>query len=207
MLSQMASKSMNNAAKTALAKPVELEELLVKLGPRGRIHAERHLLACKEEPDPRHAVVWERLARALTTLAPHATKINGQQSLQFYVPDGKYKMQVFALEDLRDGNIHVCCQDVLEGAIAAGLLKARTDGGDEAKLYQVAGSSEWLTLEQMDGKTPNPAKHYKDMLGWNRKALKISIPAAATDAQVAAIESLCALAAGPWFGTAPAAVK
>jgi hypothetical protein len=185
------------AAKAAVAKPVEFEELLVKLGPRGRIHAERHLATCREEPDPRHAAAWERLARALTTLAPHATKINGQQSLQFYVPDGKYKMQVFALEDLRDGNIHICCTNILEDAISVGLLQARTDGGDGAKLFQVKGSEQWLTIEQMDGKTPNPAKHYKDMLGWNRRALKISVPSAAADEQVAAIETLCALSVRP----------
>ena len=108
----------------------------------------------------------------MMTLAPHAPKVNGQQSLQFYVPDGKYKMQVFALEDLRDGNMTVYCGDVLDDAVKAGVLAPRKHASEGTpNVYHIKGAEqEWLTVEQLDGKSPNPAPFYKDMLGWNRKA-------------------------------------
>ena len=43
------------------------------------------------------------------TLAPHFAKTDGQQRVRFFVPDGQYRMQVFAMEDLRDGVITIYC--------------------------------------------------------------------------------------------------
>src|SRR5439155_689494 len=64
-----------------------------------------------------------RLACTMMTLAPHAAKLVGRETLQVYVADGpKYRMQVFALEDLQDGNMTVYCPDVLDEAVKAGLL-------------------------------------------------------------------------------------
>jgi hypothetical protein len=56
------------------------------------------------------------------TLAPHAAKLVGKQTAQIYVADRKYRMQVFALEDLQDGNFTVHCPDVLDEAVGSGLL-------------------------------------------------------------------------------------
>src|SRR5947209_11914855 len=95
------------AAQKTLAHPVDIETFLSKLGAKDRANAEKHLAACDAEPDPRHGILWRRLACALKTLAPHATKVNGRESVQFYVPDGKYKMQVFALHDARDGKLYL----------------------------------------------------------------------------------------------------
>ena len=105
--------------------------------------------------------------------------------MQFYVQDGKYKMQVFAMEDLRDGKITVYCGDSSEAARAAGLVS-----GDAENLH--LGSDNHVTLEQLDAKSPNPAPFYKDMLGWNRKALRITLPVNAKPSEIVAAENLCA---------------
>ena len=47
-------------------------------------------------------------------------------------------------------------------------------------------------------KTPGPEFFYKDMTGWNRKAICVTLPAMASEAQVRAVENLCALAATEW---------
>ena len=62
----------------------------------------------------------------MITLAPVA-KVIGKQTIQFFIPDGKYRMQVFALEDLQDGNMTVYCPDVIAECVQAGLL-ARHEG-------------------------------------------------------------------------------
>jgi hypothetical protein len=69
-------------------------------------------------------------------------------------------------------------------------------------VFQVRDSEEWISIEELDGKSPNPGAFYKDMLGWNRKALRVSIPANSSDVQVAAVETMCALSAKPWVEAA-----
>src|SRR3954447_15844560 len=125
-MSQAAQKTLA-AAKKALAQPIDFDKFLERLGPKDKVNVERHVTAMEAESDPAHAVLWKRLACALATLAPHSVKLNGQHSAQFYVQDGKYKMQVFAMEDLRDGKITVYCGDSSEQARAAGLLTINDD--------------------------------------------------------------------------------
>jgi hypothetical protein len=36
------------------------------------------------------------------------------------------------------------------------------------------------------------------MLGWNRRVIRITLPTDATEAQVAAVETLCAMSKGKW---------
>ena len=113
--------------------------------------------------------------------------------MQFYIADGKYRMQVFALEDLQDGNMTIYGPDVLEEAVKAGLLKHQP--GAEAPAYLVAGSQDALRIDSLDGKSLNPAAHYKDLMGWSRKALRVTLPPSATPAQVEAVELLSAIGA------------
>ena len=196
------------AAREALAKPLDFETFLTKLGPRGRVHAERHVATADAEPEhgPRHAEVWQRLARSLISLASHAAKINGQQSVQIYIADGKYKMQVFALEDLRDGSIHVFCSNVLDDAMKQGVVGTRKREEKGPLAFQIPSTDDWLTVEELDGSTANPAPFYKDMLGWNRKAVRVTIPKNATDAQITAVEAFCALSARAWINNPKPAV-
>jgi hypothetical protein len=173
--------------KTALAKPIELDVLLSKAGQKDRTNVEKHLALIDADPNSPHARLWRRLMRALATLAPLAIQTVGQQAVQFFIADGKYRMQVFALEDQNDGQILLYVPDVL----------------DDARKLKIVGTDGDLPIEQLTAaNTPNPSPHYKNMLGWNRKALKISLPVGATSEQVEAAEHLAALAARAWAGKA-----
>jgi hypothetical protein len=172
--------------KTALAKPIELEALLSKAGQKDRTNVEKHLAVLDADHSSPHAKLWRRLMRALATLAPLAIQTVGQQAVQFFIADGKYRMQVFALEDQNDGQILLYVPDVL----------------DEAKKLKII-ADETVPMEQLTASnTPNPSPHYKNMLGWNRKAIKIVLPVGASTEQIETAEHLAALAARAWAGKA-----
>ncbi len=181
-------------AQATLTRSLPYEELLEKLSAKDRNTAEKHLLACVNgEGGERHAAVWRRLACTMTMLAPHAVKFGAGQSMLFFVPDGPYKMQVFALQDARDGQINVYCGNVLEEAVSTGLLKpGRKPGDDELTPYAIQGGDERLLIEQLSGEDDLPT-FSKHLVGWNRKAVRINLPSTATDAQLEATEQLCAL--------------
>ena len=188
------------AAQKTLAHPVDIETFLSKLGAKDRANAEKHLAACDAEPDPRHGILWRRLACALKTLAPHATKVNGRESVQFYVPDGKYKMQVFALHDARDGKLYLYLGNVLKEAMKAGVISAAK--GAPRGTYSVPKSAEPLQIEELDENTPEPAVFFKHMLGWSRKALRVIMPTTSPEAHIHAVEQMCVICAASF---APAA--
>jgi hypothetical protein len=181
------------AARQALAHPFDFDAFLAKLSPKDRLSAERRVQVLEAEPDPGRARLWRRLVCTLMTLAPHAAKFVGKQTVQFYVADGKYRKQVFAMEDLQDGHFTIYSPDVVEEVAKAGLL-ARPAGAD-ANWYVVQPSGEPLRIEPLDGRSLNPGAHFKDMTGWNRKALRITLPPGASPAQAEAVELLCAVAA------------
>jgi hypothetical protein len=174
--------------------PMDYDAFLAKLTPKDRLNVERHVAAVEEQSTRAHAKLWKRLAATMMTLASHSAKANGQQSMQFYIQDGKYRMQIFAMEDLRDGKIHVYATDASDEAVKAGVL-SKPKAGDEPGTYRIAGGKEMLAVERLDGKVSNPAPFYKDMLGWNRRAAHITLPVMATDAQAEAAEKLLLLGA------------
>jgi hypothetical protein len=183
-----------------LTKRLSFEELLAKLSPKDRINAQKRIAALEAAAGPALIELWRRLACALMTLAPHAAKLVGKQTMQFYVADGKYRMQVFALEDLQDANLTIYCQDVLKDAVEAGLLSpsgyADAAGNvPQTMQHGIVGSAEVLHIDALDRGSLNPAIHFKDMVGWNRTALRITLPPTASPAQVTAAELLCAIAA------------
>jgi len=183
---------------SAAVTPVDYASFLVKLGTKDRLNVERHVAACDAEPDDAHSKNYRRLLTVLGGLAPHAAKTHGQQAVQFYIPDGKYRMQVFALADQRDGVIVLYCEDVLDAAVAAGQLAGPTEVAGVNNSYRIKASVDSLKIDRLDGKTANPSPFYKDMLGWNRRALRITIPTGATAEQVKAVELLASLAAVKW---------
>jgi hypothetical protein len=130
----------------------------------------------------------------MMSMAPHSAKANGQQSMQFYIQDGKYRMQIFALEDLRDGSIHIYAADAVDEATKAGLF-AKGKPTDEPNEMRLTGGTDTLNVERLDGKVSNPAPFYKDMLGWNRRAVHITLPTMASDAQADATLKLLVLGA------------
>jgi hypothetical protein len=184
----------SSSSATADFVPMDYDAFLAKLTPKDRLNVERHVAAVEEQSTKAHAKLWKRLAATMMTLASHSAKANGQQSMQFYIQDGKYRMQIFAMEDLRDGKIHVYATDASDEAVKAGVLgKPKT--GDEPGTYRIASGKETLAVERLDGKVSNPAPFYKDMLGWNRRAAHITLPVMATDAQAEAAEKLLLLGA------------
>jgi len=190
-----------------------MEEFFKNVSAKDRTGVEKHLAVIDAEPDAAHGRIWRRVAKTLRRLAPLALQTAGQHAVQFFVADGKYRMQAFALEDQRDGKIQIYLPDVLDEAAKARILKAPSKGASASASggagaavaipeYGIAGAAGTrLRIEALDAaNTPNPAPHYKHMLGWNRKALRVTVPAGATDEQIKAVERLCAIAAKKWEG-------
>jgi hypothetical protein len=191
-------KGVLDRARAALEKPVSLDELLAKLSARDRTNVDRHLAALEAETDPKHAALWKRVAKTLATLAPHAITTTGQQAISFFIADGKYRMQVFALEDNRDGKVLVYAVDALDDAFKAQILKPPAKGAPDPTAHPIS-NGQALTVESLTNEnTPNPSAFYKHMLGWNRRAVRITLPHDATPQQIEAAEQLCAIAAIRW---------
>lgn len=184
---------------------IDYDGLLAKLGPKDRTNVERHVLAVETERDAEHAKMWKRIATHLMTLASHAAKTTGQQSMQFFIADGKYRMQVFALEDLRDGKITIYAGNALDEAIKEGLVVPPPKNERDTNAFAINNGKDKLIVEELDGKSLNPAPFYKDMLGWNRKAIRITLLTTATPAQIDVAEQLCTISARKWLAKQAAA--
>jgi hypothetical protein len=168
-------------------------EMLARAAAKDRTHIQRHLAAADAEPDPSHAALWRRLAGVLNTLAPLPVQTVGHSAVMFFVPDGKYRMQMFALEDQSDGRLSLYLPDILDQAIQKKVLRK----GDVPGEYAIVGSlRNSLRVDALDSQnTPEPAAHVKNMLGWNRKSLRVILPALAAEGpRVDAAEALCNLA-------------
>ncbi|HEY1685227.1 MAG TPA: hypothetical protein VGG19_10720 [Tepidisphaeraceae bacterium] len=171
-----------------------LEEMLSKVTAKDRAGVEKHLALCDAERDAAHGEVWRRLAGLLGGLVSLPAKTSGATALTFFIPDGKYRNQVFALEDRRDGTLLLYVPDVIDKAVRQNLL-AKGDG-----FYTLPGSDR-LFAQVIDGSLPELPNHIKPMLGWNRKAIRISINTDFPDKrQLTTAELLCCLAAENWAG-------
>jgi len=172
----------------------QLDILLANAGAKNRASIEKHLLACDAEGDPNHAQLWRRLAAFLSELAPLPIQ-SSPNAILFFIPDGRYRMQVFSLEDRRDGVLQLFLPDVLADALRKKVLfKAGENYTHPLHKLQP------LQLQPMEASnTQDPPTHVKNLIGWNRKALKITLNTSDSDSpQVNAAESLCALAAQKW---------
>lgn len=176
---------------------IDFEELVNRLPARERGAVLRHEAVC-EELDPSHAALWRRMVCRLATLAPHAVRALGQHTLQFFVADGKYRKQVYALDDHRDSKLVVYAPAVLETALRESVILPPPDPA-EPRAYGLPGSRGVLYLETLDSSnTPNPDASFKFMLGWNRRALRTTLLTTATPQQVETAERLWSLAAREW---------
>ncbi len=185
------------AAVSPLAPSISFEELIAKLPARERGAVQRHEAVC-EEMDPHHAALWKRIVCRLATLAPHAVRALGQHTLQFFIADGKYRQQVFALDDHRDSKIVIYCPDVMDMALKEGILLPPPDAASP-RAYGIPGARSVLYLEQLDStNTTNPDASFKFMIGWNRRALRTTLLSTATPQQADCAERLWALAARDW---------
>jgi hypothetical protein len=168
---------------------LDFDGFLAKLTPKDRLNIERHITAIEEVSTKVHAKLWKRLATMMMSMAPHSAKANGQQSMQFYIQDGKYRKQIFAIEDLRDGTIHVYAADAMDEAMKLGLI-LKPKPSDEADQFRLPNST-----ERMDGKVSNPAPFFKDMLGWNRRAIHVILPVMSSDAVADVVAKLLEMGA------------
>jgi len=209
---------------------VAFEAFLSGIGNKDRQNIQRHLAAVDAEAGPAHGRLWRRLAVTLRKLAPLAVQTVAQQAVQFFVADGKYRMQVFTLEDKRDGTLQVYLPDVLDAAFKAKILAkpgkraataaSRTKPANGIPVGPLDGpvpvvaveypilakAGESLRIESLDNhNSPEPPPHVRHMLGWNRKALRISLPANSSPAEAGAVEALCELAAKSWAESAATA--
>lgn len=195
--------SMTERAQQLLEKRISYQDFRGKLAARDGSNVDRHVAALDQEPDSAHSTLWKRVVTMLGTLAPHSISTTGQQAVSFFIADGKYRMQAFALEDKRDGKLAIYAVDALKDAIAAKLLRAPTKDVSDSALHQL-DNRQTLAVEPLTAQnTPNPAPFYKHMLGWNRTAVRITLPTQATDQQISAAENLCALAALRWAPGSP----
>ena len=193
-----AAKPAKEAAPAPKPGKVDFESFLTALSARDRLNIERHIAVCEGEATLDHAKLYKRLASVLYGLAPQAIRTTGQRAVQFFVADGKYRVQAFALEDLCDGKVTVYLTDVLDAAITQGILKKRAKTDGDATLYEVADASgTFLGLERLtSANTVEAPDYYRHMLGWNRKALRLTLASNATPAQVKAAEAMFVLAVG-----------
>lgn len=169
------------------------ETFLGQLSAKGRATVQKHDEQCEAQGPPAHCELWKRLAGSLGKLAGHATEVYGQHSVKFYIADGKYKQQVFALEDTAQGVIAVYFPDVVQTAISEKLLAA----GAPAPSYKIPGSAEKLNLESIDADTRD-LTICKAMVGWGRRALRAQFSPLAPEAHVQVVERMCELAAQKW---------
>src|SRR6266478_2170649 len=100
-------------APTESPEQTGFEGMLARAAAKDRTHIQRHLATADAEPDAAHAALWRRLATMLFGLAPLPIQTVGHSAVLFFVPDGKYRMQMFALEDQSDGRIALYLPDVL----------------------------------------------------------------------------------------------
>ena len=171
-----------------------MDEMLAKVTAKDRAGMEKHLALCDAESDARHGNVWRRLAGLLAGLVSLPPRTCGSTSLTFFIPDGKYRQQVFALEDRRDGTLLVYLPDVATKAVRQALL-AKDDG------HYILPGTDRLFAEIIDSNLPELPSHVKPMLGWNRKAIRLSISTDFPDSrQLDTAELLCCLAAESWAG-------
>jgi plasmid stabilization system protein ParE len=206
---------------TTASDEVSYESFLARLGVRDRQAIERHVAACETEGTPEHATLWRRLACLLASLAstPAAgaepkdgrtsrqfgVQTSGQKAVQFFAPDGKYRRQIFALEDLRDGVLVVYTIDALDAALRAGALRGPIRKEDGVAVYEICGceGNATVTIEPITAANVGSAPdYYRHMVGWNRTALKVSMKIPGDDARLRALNVLYSLAAKQATGAA-----
>jgi hypothetical protein len=172
----------------------QLEGLLARVPAKERAKIEKHLAACDAEADGAHADVFRRVVTMLDSHAGAGVDSVGGQAWRFFVPDGKYRLQVFALEDRGDGTLRVYLPDVLAPALKGGVIH-KTAVANE---YTLKGAARPVHVEPLDQEKPEPPAHVKSMLGWGRKAISITIPVTTAGSQINVTDALCTLAAKKW---------
>jgi hypothetical protein len=179
------------------------ESVLERLGTKERAKIEKHLAVCDAEPSATHGQLWRRMAGILGELAPLAMQAAGNNTWKFFIADGKYRMQVFALEDSFDGVLKIYLPDVLNEAVKAKILTKTAT----AQTFAVEGSATQLKIDSLGvAEAAAAGPHFQHMLGWNRKALRLNLSTTESDEKLEkAMQALAQLAATHFTPVAAAA--
>lgn len=171
----------------------DFEKMLTRLNPKARLAVDKHLELSSVDAALGNGKHWKRLAGLLGRLAPHVIEVKGT-ALKFHIADGKYRQQVFALEDSRLGAIRVYMGDIAKAAMAAGIL-----GAPEGRSFPVIGDAGTrVELQEVSSENKPGQDFYRPMLGWGRRALFTDVSSLAEEKQIRAVERLCELAAEAW---------
>src|SRR5271154_3528215 len=87
------------------------EPVLDRVGVKERTKIEKHLAVCDAEATGAHGQLWRRVVGVLGELAPLSMESAGANTWRFFIADGKYSLQVFALEDPLDGLLRIYLPD------------------------------------------------------------------------------------------------
>jgi len=170
------------------------DDFVGRLSVKSRAAVEKHVEQCAASTTVNHGQLWKRLAGGLGSLAPFSTETVGQHALKYFIPDGKYRQQVFALEDACTGTIVVYLPDVIAKATETTLVAP----GPDAQSYLIGHDHpELIHLEVITAESKD-INHCKAMLGWGRRALRTTLSFEASEKQIRAVERLCEFAAQAW---------
>ncbi|MEI8196982.1 MAG: hypothetical protein WCI73_13875 [Phycisphaerae bacterium] len=190
-----------NTETLTLAPVVDFAGFLARLSPKVRATVDKHVEIRAADAARDFGRVWNRLAEHLCRLAPHAVEMSGA-AIRFYILDGKYRRQVFVLDEDKEGKLYVYMPDVLAAAQTRGLL-----GKPEEGVYPVLrGSGAKLPFEEFCADSKEIPDFCKAMLGWGRRAVRTG-PVSGEEKQLHAIERLCELASETWNLPVVAAAK
>jgi hypothetical protein len=185
-------KSASPAAPSAPPVPATTFASVMEKAPgKDRANLQRHLDSLSAD----HAKTWKAVVALLGGLAPHALQAVGKESIRFFVEDGRYKFQLYALEDISDGQLRVYLPNVIDEAVKKKVLAPSGVPGEFTAKGATRGGPT-LRVEALDANnTVDAPPHYKYMLGLGRKALRVMLPAVGGAAHVELLGELCALAA------------
>src|SRR5687768_6405540 len=117
--------------------PADFDAFLAKLSERDRGNIVRQLSVFETENRGAHAKLFRRLAATLASLAPHGLQTKGQRAIQFFVADGKYRMQLFALEDPHDDTLNIYSRDTIKEAVRSKVLGPLARSENDIHYYRV----------------------------------------------------------------------
>lgn len=159
---------------------------------KDRDNFERQITNATTKSGEALANLWRRFAGVGLALATKQPKVTGVNTIQFYIPDGNYRKQVYAMHLADTGEMILYLPNVLADAVKAKLITP-VKSPTVQNTYTAGG--ETLVIEPLDGESINPQFYFKDMTGWNRKAIAVHLPATAGEGAAHAAEQLMALAA------------
>ncbi len=173
------------STKDPLLPTLTFADFCARLTVKERAYAEKRSAAM--EGDPARQRLWQHLAARLLALAGHSAKVNSTESIQFYAPDGKYRMQIFALQDIVPEYLSIHCRDTLDTLLEKKLLHKPATGSIR---YGVRGTTETLAVERVLPQTAEHPAAFRDLLSWNRKCMRIDVGVSSSPALLNALDEM-----------------